>query len=67
LELALAGNRISSETFLPVPVLTTVAGIYLLLTTGLTAVTHVLERILTVPAVNNFKRANAVRKVVRAQ
>ncbi len=63
LELALAGNRISSETFLPVPVLTTVAGIYLLLTTGLTAVTHVLERILTLPAVGVVKRASFARKV----
>jgi len=33
LELTLAGTRISSETFLPVPVLTTVALVYLFLTT----------------------------------
>ncbi len=46
LELSLAGNRISSETFLPVPVLTTVAAIYLILTTVLTAVTVLVERIL---------------------
>jgi polar amino acid transport system permease protein len=44
LDLTLAGNRISSETFLPVPVLTTVAFIYLALTTGITAVTSVMEK-----------------------
>lgn len=44
LELTLAGNRISSETFLPVPVLTTVAVVYLSLTTGVTIFTHFLER-----------------------
>jgi len=43
LELSLAGNRVSSETFLPVPVLTTVACIYLLLTTLFTVATHFLE------------------------
>jgi polar amino acid transport system permease protein len=43
LDLTLAGNRISSETFLPVPVLTTVALIYLALTTGITAVTAFME------------------------
>lgn len=46
LELTLAGNRISSETFLPVPVLATVAAIYLALTTLLTALTTALERLL---------------------
>lgn len=44
LELSLAGNRISSETFLPVPVLTTVAVVYLSLTTAVTIFTHFLER-----------------------
>jgi polar amino acid transport system permease protein len=44
LELSLAGNRISSETFLPVPVLTTVALVYLSLTTAVTLFTHFLER-----------------------
>lgn len=44
LELTLAGNRISSETFMPVPVLTTVALVYLVLTTALTAVTSAVER-----------------------
>jgi len=44
LELSLAGNRISSETFLPVPVLTTVAAIYLSLTTALSIITHLLEK-----------------------
>ncbi len=46
LELALAGNRISSETFLPVPVLSTVAAIYLILTTMLTFATGSLEKML---------------------
>jgi polar amino acid transport system permease protein len=44
LELSLAGNRISSETFLPVPVLTTVALVYLSLTSAVTVFTHFLER-----------------------
>lgn len=44
LELSLAGNRISSETFLPVPVLTTVAIVYLSLTSAVTFFTHQLER-----------------------
>jgi polar amino acid transport system permease protein len=44
LELTLAGNRISSETFLPVPVLTTVAAVYLAMTTAITTVTNLLER-----------------------
>ncbi len=46
LELTLAGNRISSETFLPVPVLTTVAVLYLIYTTAITIVTHYLKRIM---------------------
>jgi polar amino acid transport system permease protein len=44
LELTLAGNRISSETFLPVPVLTTIAVVYLAMTTLITLFTDVLER-----------------------
>ncbi len=44
LELTLAGNRVSSETFLPVPVLTTVALVYLSLTTAVTTFTHFLEK-----------------------
>jgi polar amino acid transport system permease protein len=44
LELGLAGNRIASETFLPVPVLTTTACLYLALTTVLTIITSVLEK-----------------------
>lgn len=46
LELTLAGNRISSETFLPVPVLTTVACLYLIYTTAITTVTHYLKKIM---------------------
>lgn len=44
LELSLAGNRISAETFLPVPVLTTIAIVYLTLTSAVTVFTHFLER-----------------------
>lgn len=44
LELTLTGNRITSETFRPVPVLITVACIYLILTTVLTGVTSFLEK-----------------------
>jgi polar amino acid transport system permease protein len=44
LELTLAGNRISSETFLPVPVLTTIALVYLAMTTMITLVTDRFER-----------------------
>lgn len=44
LELTLAGNRVSSETFQPVPVLTTVAIVYLCLTTAVTTFTHFLEK-----------------------
>lgn len=46
LELTLAGNRISSETFLPVPVLTTVAILYLIYTSAITVVTHYLNRMM---------------------
>jgi polar amino acid transport system permease protein len=49
LELTLAGNRISSETFLPVPVLTTVALLYLLQTTAITGLASLLERRLKLP------------------
>ena len=48
-ELSLVGNRISSETFKPVPVLTTIALVYLALTTVLTFFTNVLERRLNTP------------------
>jgi len=44
LELTLAGNRITSETFRPVPVLITVAFVYLILTTVLTGVSSFLEK-----------------------
>ncbi|HTL11749.1 MAG TPA: amino acid ABC transporter permease [Bdellovibrionota bacterium] len=44
LELTLAGNRISSETFQPVPVLTTVAVMYLFLTTLLSGLTRAMEQ-----------------------
>ncbi|WP_291429618.1 amino acid ABC transporter permease [Deinococcus sp.] len=44
LELALAGQRVSSESFLPVPVLTTVGAVYLALTTVMTFFTDQLER-----------------------
>ncbi|GGN28780.1 amino acid ABC transporter permease [Deinococcus daejeonensis] len=44
LELTLAGQRVSSESFLPIPVLTTVAGVYLALTTVMTFFTDQLER-----------------------
>lgn len=43
-ELTLAGQRVSSETFLPIPVLTTVAAVYLALTTVLTFFTDQLEK-----------------------
>jgi polar amino acid transport system permease protein len=48
LELTLAGSRVSSETFLPIPVLTTVAAVYLTLTTVMTLFTDQLERRLKV-------------------
>ncbi|WP_027482189.1 amino acid ABC transporter permease [Deinococcus pimensis] len=43
-ELTLTGTRVTSETFLPIPVLTTVALVYLALTTVLTFFTDILER-----------------------
>lgn len=43
LELTLAGNRISSETFRPVPTLVAVACIYLVLTTAISGATRLLE------------------------
>lgn len=49
LELTLAGNRISSETFRPVPVLTTIAVIYLIQTSAVTGLAHLLERKLRIP------------------
>jgi polar amino acid transport system permease protein len=47
LEVTLAGQRISSETFMPVPVLTTVALLYLVMTTALTLISARLERFLS--------------------
>lgn len=44
LELALAGSRISSESFKPVPVLTTVAVLYFVLTSIMTLCAHWYER-----------------------
>ncbi|MBZ9749503.1 amino acid ABC transporter permease [Deinococcus sp. HMF7604] len=44
LELTLAGSRVSSESFQPIPVLTTVAAVYLALTTVMTLFTDQLER-----------------------
>jgi len=44
LELTNAGYRVQAESFLPVPVLATVAAVYLTLTTVLTALTNLLER-----------------------
>ena len=44
LELTLTGNRITSETFQPAPVLVTVACVYLILTTVLTGATSLLEK-----------------------
>ncbi len=43
-ELTLAGQRVSSETFMPIPVLTTIAAVYLALTTVLTLFTDQLEK-----------------------
>lgn len=43
-ELTLAGQRVSSETFQPIPVLVTVAGVYLMLTTVMTFFTDQLEK-----------------------
>ena len=44
LELTLVGQRVSAETFLPIPVLTTIAAVYLSLTSVLTFFTDILER-----------------------
>ncbi|WP_026298523.1 amino acid ABC transporter permease [Deinococcus aquatilis] len=44
LELTLAGSRVSSESFEPIPVLTTVAAVYLALTTVMTLFTDQLEK-----------------------
>lgn len=44
LELSLAGSRVSSESFQPVPVLTTIAAVYLALTTVMTLFTDQLEK-----------------------
>lgn len=44
LELTLAGSRVSSESFQPIPVLTTVAAVYLSLTTVMTFFTDELEK-----------------------
>jgi polar amino acid transport system permease protein len=44
LELTLVGNRLTSETFLPVPVLLTIAAVYLVLTTAITGLSHLLEK-----------------------
>ncbi|MEF2277705.1 amino acid ABC transporter permease [Deinococcus sp. YIM 134068] len=44
LELTLAGSRVSSETFQPIPTLTTVAAVYLALTTVMTLFTDQLEK-----------------------
>lgn len=43
LELTLAGQRVSSETFQPVPVLTTVALFYLIMTTMIAGLTGLIE------------------------
>ncbi len=45
LELTLTGNRITSETFQPVPILITIAGIYLLLTTLLSSSIYALTKL----------------------
>lgn len=44
LEISLVGQRITSETFQPMPILTTVAVVYLTLTTVLTFFTDIMER-----------------------
>lgn len=46
LELSLAGNRVSSETFDPVPTLTTVAILYLMLTAWITGTARWIEQLL---------------------
>ncbi|KGQ22048.1 amino acid ABC transporter permease [Thermus filiformis] len=50
LELALSGQRIISATFRPVEVYLAVAGVYLLLTTVMTAFTNLLEARLRLPS-----------------
>jgi polar amino acid transport system permease protein len=42
-ELSLVGNRIQAESFRPIPIFITVAGVYLAMTTFLTAFSHALE------------------------
>ena len=44
LELSRAGARVRSETFMPIPVLTTIAAVYLALTTVMTFFTDQLEK-----------------------
>lgn len=44
LELTLSGQRVSSESFQPIPVLTTIAAVYLALTTVMTLFTDQLEK-----------------------
>ena len=44
LELTLAGSRVSSESFQPIPVLTTIAAVYLALTTVMTFFTDQMEK-----------------------
>jgi polar amino acid transport system permease protein len=44
LELLLQTQRVGSETFLPVPVLSTAAGVYLVMTSVMTFFTNILER-----------------------
>lgn len=55
LELSLAGNRISSETFEPVPVLTTIAVLYFLMTTVITFLAAQLESRFRVGSVKAVK------------
>jgi polar amino acid transport system permease protein len=55
LELSLAGNRISSETFEPVPVLTTIAVLYFLMTTVITFLASRLEKRFRVGSVKAVK------------
>jgi len=42
-DLSLVGNRIQAESFRPIPIFITVAGVYLAMTTFLTAFSHALE------------------------
>ncbi len=48
LELSLAGNRISSETFQPVPVISTIAFVYFLMTTTITYFAGRIEKFLRI-------------------